>query len=169
MPIAQATDEQVRKIEEERAEVDEPIRYISQKVGLSITLKMPRRIITDGRDVNIPGIRAKFENGEFTTRKKAVIDLMDGMLTGPNARRWNRIFQRTPSQREMRVMADVAKRVEEAKKKALEEALKNRNPDEVKKWKTFSDFNKSRLSNLPVESKETILQKDKIHTIGIGG
>jgi hypothetical protein len=145
MPVADAT-----KLPPEPKELDEPVRYMSEKLGLSITLRMPRRIIVDGRDVRTPGLRAKFEHGEFITWKKDVANIMDGLLTGRNARRWNRIFQRAPSEREMQIMSDVAKRADAAKKAALADIIK-REPDTVKKYQSFSEFQKRRKVRLAAE------------------
>ena len=89
-----------------------------------IRLRSPKTIIIDGDKVNIPGVMFEFKDNRFDTagmyEEEEAIKLMDNWLERHPRQKW---VSQAPSDGDMKKMTAVAKRIEKAKKKAVEEVL----------------------------------------------
>ena len=103
----------------QKERLKEPVVYYSKQQNHTHSLRSIRQIIVDGRVVRQPGMRVDFKNGMATVYDPEVVAEMDRCLEQP---KWAGMMFRAPGKEEIARAADVGKKIEDARKRIIEES-----------------------------------------------
>lgn len=115
--------------ESERVRLDKPVCFVTKYLDLKVCLK-PKQVIYINKDrIEEPPLEAHFTNGVWFARFKDELDAAMKLITGPDKHKYTLYFRRAPSERELKVRADLEEEVSkfraEATKKKIAEISKD--------------------------------------------
>lgn len=127
-------------------------KYVHTKSGGMIVLRPTKSLVIDHSVVDIPPIIFQFRDGQFDTDgmedEELAIELMDKWLAKNPRQPW---IVKAPSDDELKKMTAVAKKIEKAKAKAVEEVMEKNEANEglMKEKEDFDAFvKKTKKANL---------------------
>ena len=109
----------VTVVPKRKERLKEPVVYFSKQQNHTHSLQSIRQIIVDGRVVRTPGMRVDFKGGRAAVYDPDVVEAMDKCLEHP---KWAGMMFRAPGKEEIARAAEVGKKIEDARKKIIEES-----------------------------------------------